>query len=112
MTWPAALGIAALNALFTGVVTVFVAEAGTRWHRVSNFEGGRGMLVMLGFVPLGLLAGAVLGLIAARTGHTSGASGFLKQLGCAALASGGLLLLATALARLTAPGASTRPPPK
>ncbi|MBN8549965.1 MAG: hypothetical protein J0M12_11675 [Deltaproteobacteria bacterium] len=72
MKWLSAIFIAFLTAVFSAVATVLIADVATRWHHVSDFEGARGMLIAFVWLPLSLIVGFVVGLVAARWKSASG----------------------------------------
>jgi MFS family permease len=81
MRWPLAILLGFINALFTALASGFAAEWGTRWHKVSNMEGGRGMLIAFIFVPLGFIVGLIVGLWIARSKETATFAAGLGRLG-------------------------------
>ena len=67
---------AGLVGLVTGAITAFVgayaADLGTRWHRVPDMEGQRGMAIAFLFIPLAFVVGLVVGIVVARRGGDVG----------------------------------------
>ena|SRR6267143_1221774 len=78
-----ALAIASLTAIASGFVALFCSAYVTDLYKVSNLEGGRGMLIMFFFVPVGLVFGFVVGLIFGLRSRKPGVAGFAKTLGFA-----------------------------
>jgi len=78
-----ALAVACLTAIAGGFIALFSSAYLTDLYKVSNFEGGRGMLIIFFFVPVGLLIGFVVGLIFGLRSRKPGFSGFAKTLGFA-----------------------------
>src|ERR1043166_4897531 len=73
-----ALRIAAvvlLTAIAGAVLSIFASIYLTELYHVSNFEGGRGMLIFFALAPLGLIVGFIIGLVVQSEG---GASQFIK----------------------------------
>src|SRR4029077_6092029 len=92
-----------LRALFVGLVTAFVGcvlaflvgDYLTRLAQVPEMEGQRGMTVFFLCVPLGILAGLVIGIVSAILVRRQGFAGFL-------VAQGWSLLIVCGLASLLA----------
>lgn len=78
---------AAVGTLLAFLLGEMAAEA----HHVSNFEGGRGYLLVFLVAPAGLLAGLAVGVVAALLLAKGGGLSFLKALG-AGLAGTALLV--------------------
>jgi len=80
LSWPLSI----VSAFLTGIVGLlaagFVAAACVDWYGVSSREGESGYFV-IGMAFLGLIAGFVVGLIAARVVAGGADPGFLKALG-------------------------------
>ena len=55
----------------------------TELYHVSNFEGGRGMLIFFALAPLGFIVGSIVGSIVALLSRGPGFGGFAKVLGIA-----------------------------
>jgi hypothetical protein len=66
MSWKIAILVALLAGVITAVVTAPVADKVSRMLHVSDFEGGRGMLIAFLLVPAGFLGGFGLGLLGTR----------------------------------------------
>jgi MFS family permease len=75
--------VAFLTAIAGGVLAVVASLYLTKLYRVSDFEGGRGMLIFFALAPLGLILGFIIGLVVALRSRGSGFSGFLKAQGIA-----------------------------
>jgi MFS family permease len=96
------IAIASLTAIAGGILSVVASLYLTELYRVSNFEGGRGMLVFFALAPLGLILGFIIGLVVALRSGGTGFGGFAKAqgiaigiaLGLAAIVSGILFLAA------------------
>jgi hypothetical protein len=74
--------LVALLAAFTGcILAVFVGDYLTRLAHVPEMEGQRGMTVFFLCMPLGILAGLVVGVIVSILVRPRGAVGFLIALG-------------------------------
>jgi len=54
------IAIAFLTAIAGGILSVVASL-----YHVSNFEGGRGMLIFFALAPLGLIVGFIIGLVVA-----------------------------------------------
>src|SRR5207244_8134516 len=84
------------------VLSVVASLYLTELYRVSDFEGGRGMLIFFALAPLGFIVGLIIGLIVALVSHGTGFGGFAKAqgialgiaIGLAAIVSGILYLAA------------------
>src|SRR2546423_2139300 len=96
------IGIALLTAIASAVLAVVASLYLTELYRVSNFEGGRGMLIFFALAPLGLVVGFIIGLVVALRSCGTGFGGFAKAqgvalgiaIGLAAVVSGILYLAA------------------
>ena len=75
------LVIALLAALAGCVLAVPVGDYLTRLAHVPEMEGQRGMTVFFLCVPLGIMAGLVIGVIASIAVRRQGPAGFLIALG-------------------------------
>lgn len=73
MRWTSAIVIGVTTGIVGTVLASLMADVATRAHGVSNFEGGRGYLVVFVFAPLGLILGLVVGIWLTRA---SGAANF------------------------------------
>lgn len=80
-----ALLVALLTASAGCILAVFVGDYLTRLARVREMEGQRGMTVFFACVPLGILAGLVIGLVMSMLVRRRGAAGFIIALGWALL---------------------------
>jgi MFS family permease len=96
------IAVAFLTAIAGGILSVVASLYLTELYHVSNFEGGRGMLIFFALAPLGLVVGFIVGLIVALRSRGSGFGGFAKAqgialgiaIGLAAVVSGILYLAA------------------
>jgi MFS family permease len=96
------IAIAFLTAVAGGAVSIVASLYLTELYHVSNFEGGRGMLIFFALAPLGLIVGFIIGLVVALRSRENGFVGVAKAqgialgiaLGLAALVSGVLYLAA------------------
>jgi len=101
MSWPLSLVVAFLNAVLGCVGAFAVASLGVSWYRITSREGASGYFVVgMGFV--GLVVGALIGLIVARVVAGMAEPSFLKGWGYASAVTGALLLLITAFSWLNA----------
>ena len=75
-----AIVIACLTAIAGGFIAVISSSYLTDLYNVSNFEGGRGMLIVFFFAPVGFLIGFVVGLIFALRSRRPGFAGFATAL--------------------------------
>jgi MFS family permease len=75
--------IALLTAVAGGVLSVVASLYLTELYHVSDFEGGRGMLIFFALAPLGLIVGFIIGLVAALRSRAAGFGGFAKAQGIA-----------------------------
>jgi len=100
-----ALRIAAvvlLTAIAGAVLSIFASIYLTELYHVSDFEGGRGMLIFFALAPLGFIVGLIIGLTVALLSRGAGLLGFAKAqglalgitIGLAAIVSGILYLAA------------------
>jgi hypothetical protein len=80
-----ALVVALLTAFAGCILAVFVGDYLTKVAHVPEMEGQRGMTVFFLCVPLGILAGLVIGLIASVVVRRQGPAGFLIALGSSLL---------------------------
>ena len=96
------VAIALLTAIAGTVISITASLYLTELYHVSNFEGGRGMLIFFALAPLGFIVGLIIGLIVALLSRGTGFSGFAKAQGIAlavtislaAIVSGALYLAA------------------
>lgn len=75
------LVIAVLTAFAGCILAVFVGDYLTRLAHVPEMEGQRGMTVFFLCVPLGILAGLVIGVIVSILVRRQGSAGFVIALG-------------------------------
>src|SRR6266852_867044 len=75
------LVIALLTALAGCILAVFVGDYLTKLAHVPEMEGQRGMTVFFLCVPLGILAGLVIGVILSILVRRQGPGGFVIALG-------------------------------
>ena len=94
--------IALLTAIAGGVLSVVASLYLTELYHVSDFEGGRGMLIFFALAPLGLIVGFTIGLVVGLRSRGAGFGGSAKAqgialgiaIGLAAVVSGILYLAA------------------
>jgi MFS family permease len=77
------IAIAFLTAIAGGILSVVASLYLTELYHVSNFEGGRGMLIFFALAPLGLIVGFIIGLVVALRSRDNGFGGFAKAQGVA-----------------------------
>jgi MFS family permease len=77
------IGIAFVTAIAGAVLSVVASLYLTELYHVSNFEGGRGMLIFFALAPLGLIVGFIIGLVVALCSRGTGFGGFAKAQGIA-----------------------------
>ena len=106
MRWMRAIGIGVITALVGGVMAIVFGDLGTRAQGVSDFEGGRGMLIAFVLLPAGLLCGFVAGIAFGRRAGL-GAAPFFRDTGLAATTTTAIIAAAGGLALLTADHAPT-----
>jgi hypothetical protein len=106
MHWMRALGIGMITALAGGALAVFFGDLGTRAQGVSDFEGGRGMLIAFVLVPAGLFCGFVAGVAWGRRAGR-GAAHFFRDTGLAVATTTVIIAGAGGLAWATADHAPT-----
>lgn len=70
--------IALLTGLLGAVIGVVGGDLTTRAHHVSDMEGERGMLVVFVIVPACIVAGIIVGVVAARLIPAPGLGGWFK----------------------------------
>jgi hypothetical protein len=68
-----------VGAILSMVASVYLTEL----YHVSDFEGGRGMLIFFALAPLGFIVGLIIGLIVALLNRGTGFGGFAKAQGIA-----------------------------
>src|SRR6266496_866263 len=75
--------ISFLTAITGAVLSVVASLYLTELYHVSDFEGGRGMLIFFALAPLGLIVGFIIGLVVALRTRGRGFGGFAKAQGIA-----------------------------
>lgn len=75
------LGIAFLTAIAGGILAILVGDYLTRLAHVPEMEGQRGMTVVFLCMPLGIIAGLVIGIISSVVVQQRGPVGFLVAQG-------------------------------
>jgi MFS family permease len=96
------ISIAFVTAIAGAALSLAASLYLTELYHVSNFEGGRGMLIFFALAPLGLMVGFIIGLVVALRSRGTGFGGFAKAqvialgivIGLAAIVSGVLFLAA------------------
>jgi MFS family permease len=96
------IAIAFLTAIAGAVLSIIASLYLTELYHVSDFEGGRGMLIFFALAPLGFIVGLIIGLIVALVSRGTGFGGFVRAqgialgitIGLAAIVSGVLYLAA------------------
>ena len=73
--------VAFLTAIAGAVLSVVASQYLTELYHVSNFEGGRGMLIFFALAPLGLTVGFIIGLIVALRHRGTGFGDLLEHRG-------------------------------
>jgi MFS family permease len=96
------IGIAFLTAIAGAVLSLVASLYLTELYHVSNFEGGRGMLIFFALAPLGLIVGFIIGLIVALRSRGAGFSGFAKAQGIAVGIAIGLAAVVSGILYLAA----------
>src|SRR5215831_17813474 len=76
-----ALFVALVTAVGGGILAIFVGDYLTKLAHVPEMEGQRGMTVFFLCVPLGIIAGLVIGITASILIRRQGAAGFLVAQG-------------------------------
>ncbi len=94
--------IAFLTAIAGAVLSVVASLYLTELYHVSNFEGGRGMLIFFALAPFGLTVGFIIGLIVALRHRGTGFSGFAQAQGIALGIAIGLTALVSGILYLGA----------
>jgi len=77
------IAIAILTAIAGTILSVVASAYLTELYHVSDFEGGRGMLIFFALAPLGFIVGLIIGLIVALLSREIGFGGFAKAQGIA-----------------------------
>ena len=106
MSWRIALVVALLTAVITAIVTAPVTDKVTRMHGVSDFEGGRGMLIAFILIPAGFIGGFLVGLLGTKLVHATEWNQFWKAAGLSVVMGQAALFGIAGLSVLTLP----RPP--
>src|SRR5438034_11355308 len=96
------ISIAFLTAIAGAVLSVMASLYLTELYHVSDFEGGRGMLIFLALAPLGLIVGFIIGLIVALRSRGTGFGGFAKAQGIALGIAVGLAAIVSGILYLAA----------
>jgi MFS family permease len=96
------IAIALLTAIAGAVLSITASLFLTELYHVSNFEGGRGMLIFFALAPLGFIVGLIIGLIVALLSRGTGFSGFAKALGVALAVTIGLAAIVSGTLYLAA----------
>ena len=94
--------IALLTAVAGGALSVVASLYLTELYHVSNFEGGRGMLIFFALAPLGLIVGFIIGLVVALRSRGTGFGGFAKAQGIALGIASGLAAIVSGILYLAA----------
>src|SRR4051812_47975512 len=78
--WPVALLVAFLTGIAGAIIAAPVSDWAMEAHHVSQMEGGRACAVIVFWMPLGFIAGFVIGVVVSLTLKRSGFAGYaLKQ---------------------------------
>ncbi|MEO6244138.1 MAG: hypothetical protein ABIQ12_01775 [Opitutaceae bacterium] len=101
MTWLQSIFIAGLTGALGLLCGGLIMNACVDWYRVSSFEGKSGYAV-IGMALLGGIAGAIVGLVAARFVAAGAEPGFLKGLGYGSGAVVAIAVVALGVSRLAA----------
>lgn len=88
-----AVGVGLITAIIGTGLAVFSADYLTKLYHVSDMEGGRGMVVIFLFAPLGFIVGFIIGFVVSLLNRWPGSVGFAKTQGLS-------ILITTALAGL------------
>jgi MFS family permease len=96
------IAIAFLTAVAGGILSVVASLYLTELYHVSNFEGGRGMLIFFALAPLGLIVGFIIGLVVALRSRGIGFGGFAKAQGIALAIALGLAAIVSGIFYLAA----------
>jgi hypothetical protein len=94
--------IALLTAIAGAILSIVASVYLTELYHVSNFEGGRGMLIFFALAPLGFVVGLIIGLIVALLSRGIGFGGFAKAQGIALGITIGLGAIVSGILYLTA----------
>ncbi|NMJ43088.1 hypothetical protein GWK16_17700 [Roseomonas sp. JC162] len=93
MSWAAAIFLGLLTGAMAAIYAGFVADLSVPWLRISTFEGGAGYFV-LAMGLLGLVGGALAGVVIGRVLGGPGGDGALRGFGYAVLIVGGIITAA------------------
>jgi len=96
------IAIAFLTSVAGGILSVVASLYLTELYHVSNFEGGRGMLIFFALAPLGLIVGFIIGLVVALRSGGTGFGGFAKTQGIALAIALGLAATVSGILYLAA----------
>jgi MFS family permease len=96
------IGIAFLTAMAGAVLSIVASSYLTELYHVSNFEGGRGMLIVFALAPLGLIVGFIIGLVVALRSRGTGFGGFVEAQGISFGIAVGLAAIVSAILYLAA----------
>jgi MFS family permease len=96
------IGIAFVTAIAGAVLSVVASLYLTELYHVSDFEGGRGMLIFFALAPLGLIVGFIIGLVVALRSRGTGFGGFAKAQGIALGIASGLAAIVSGILYLAA----------
>lgn len=96
------IAIALLTAIAGTVLSTIASIYLTELYHVSNFEGGRGMLIFFALAPLGFIAGAIIGGIAALLSRDPGLRGFAKAQGIGLATTLGITVIVSGVLYLAA----------
>lgn len=100
MSWLSSLVVAVITGLVGMLLSGVVANQAVSWYRISSFEGGSGYFVV-GMALLGLIGGALVGLVTARVMAAADPS-FIRVLGVSAAIVVGVVGGAGGISRLLA----------
>src|SRR5438552_2671067 len=92
------IAIALLTAIAGALLSIAASLYLTELYHVSDFEGGRGMLIFFALAPLGF----IVGLIVALLSHGTGFGGFAKAKGIALGVAIGLTAIVSGILYLAA----------
>lgn len=100
------IAVALLTAIVGAIVSISASVYLTELYHVSDFEGGRGMLIFFAMAPLGFIVGLIVGLTVALLSRGAGFGGFAKAQGIALGITTGLAAIVSGVLYL----AADRPP--
>ena len=84
------ISVAIITAVVGGALGIFCGDYTTRMLRVSDMEGGRGMLVVFVIGPLAFIFGGIVGLIVGVVSKRPGFLGFMRAQVLSLLIVGGI----------------------